>query len=107
MRRLLFIAFPLLLPANGPTTRIDWPSVLVIVADGRPGDTTLDVDWVPAEARPPRKIARKEAFAPEDLHPPATVRRVRGGLLAVQTFLGGGAHAESVVRVKVGSSSVF
>jgi hypothetical protein len=83
------------------------PSVLVIVAEGRGGDTTLDVDWIPAEARPPRKIARKEAFAPEDLHPPATVRRARGGLVAVQTFLGGGAHAESVVRTTVGRAAVF
>jgi alpha-L-fucosidase 2 len=78
------------------------PSVIVIVAEGSDSERALDVDYLPAEARPPRKIARKEAFAPEDLHPPATVTRRAGRLLAVQRFIGGDAHAESIVRVDAG-----
>src|SRR5437016_5046423 len=75
------------------------PSVIVIVLEARGGERRGDVqlDWVPAEARPPRKVARKEAFAPEDLHPPPTVTRSKAGLTSVQTFIGGGAHAESIV----------
>jgi len=42
------------------------PSVIVIVLEGRGGERegAVDLDWAPAEARPPRKVARKEAFAP-------------------------------------------
>src|SRR2546421_594890 len=74
------------------------PSVIVVVLEGRGDERGSDVqlDWVPAEARPPRKVARKEAFAPEDLHPPPTVTRSKAGLTSVQTFIGGGAHAESI-----------
>ena len=76
------------------------PSVIVIVLEARGGERGDDVhlDWVPAEARPPRKVARKEAFAPEDLHPPPTVTRSPAEITSVQTFLGGGAHAESIRR---------
>jgi len=76
------------------------PSVIVIVLEARGGERRGDVqlDWVPAEARPPRKVARKEAFAPEDLHPPPTVTRSPAEITSVQTFLGGGAHAESIRR---------
>src|SRR5437870_9231791 len=75
------------------------PSVIVIVLEARGGERRGDVhlDWVSAEARPPRKVARKEAFAPEDLHPPPTVTRSPAEITSVQTFLGGGAHAESIV----------
>src|SRR5207249_6712265 len=75
------------------------PSVSVIVLEGRGGERegAVDLDWAPAEARPPRKVARKEAFAPEDLHPPPTVSRSRAEITSVQTFIGGGAHAESIV----------
>ena len=88
------------------TDRVRWrsltaaqPSVIVIVLEGRGGERegAVDLDWAPAEARPPRKVARKEAFAPEDLHPPPTVSRSRAEITSVQTFIGGGAHAESIV----------
>src|SRR2546430_1891214 len=70
------------------------PSVIVLVLGARGGERGGDValDGAPAEARPPRKVARKEAFAPEDLHPPPTVTRSPTGLTSVQTFIGGGAH---------------
>src|SRR6266576_5181598 len=68
------------------------PSVIVIVIEGRGGERTVDLDWSPAEARPPRKVARKEAFAPEDLHPPPTITRSGTGITSVQSFLNGGAH---------------
>ena len=74
------------------------PSVIVIVLEGRGGERAVDLDWRPADARPPRKIARREAFAPEDLHPPPTVTRSATGLTSVQPFIGGGAHAESIRR---------
>src|SRR5437867_8438864 len=74
------------------------PSVIVIVLEGRGGERegAVDLDWAPAEARPPRKVARKEAFAPEDLHPPPTIARSAEGITSVQPFIGGGAHAESI-----------
>src|SRR5216110_1738833 len=78
----------------------DSPSVIVIVLEARGGERRADLDWSPAEARPPRKIARREAFAPEDLHPPPTVTRSRAELTSVQSFIGGGAHAESLRRGK-------
>ena len=81
------------------------PSAIVIVAEG--GGDAVDVDWIPEEARPPRKIARKEELAPEDLHPAADVTRTANGFLSVQRFIGGDAHAESVVRTKVGNGVVF
>src|SRR6266480_6717198 len=74
------------------------PSVIVIVLEGRGGERAVALDWVPAEARPPRKVARKEAFAPEDLHPPPTVTRTAAELTSVQPFIGGDAHAESILR---------
>src|SRR5438128_3137971 len=74
------------------------PSVVVIVLEGGGGEGHLDLDWLHAEPRPPRKLARKEAFAPEDLHPPPTVTRSPAGLTSVQTFISGGAHAESIRR---------
>src|SRR5437773_3675524 len=78
------------------------PSVIVLVLEARGGERDVDLDWAPAEARPPRKVARKEAFAPEDLHPPPTVTRSKADLTSVQTFLGGGAHAESIRRASGG-----
>src|SRR5438270_8260868 len=80
------------------------PSVIVLVLEARGGERggDVDLDWAPAEARPPRKVARKEAFAPEDLHPPPTVTRSPTGLTSVQTFIGGGAHAESIRRTSGG-----
>src|SRR2546426_370632 len=78
------------------------PSVIVLVLEARGGERggDVDLDWAPAEARPPRKVARREAFAPEDLHPPPTVTRSRSELTSVQPFIGGGAHAESIRRAK-------
>src|SRR5213082_950363 len=80
------------------------PSVIVLVLEARGGERggDVDLDSAPAEARPPRKVARKEAFAPEDLHPPPTVTRSPTGLTSVQTFIGGGAHAESIRRTSGG-----
>ncbi|HEX9483765.1 MAG TPA: alginate lyase family protein [Gemmatimonadaceae bacterium] len=74
------------------------PSVIVIELEGEGGERDIALDWTPAEARPPRKVARKETFAPEDLHPPADVTRSTRGISSVQTFLGGGAHAEWIRR---------
>src|SRR5439155_12708087 len=83
-------------------------SVIVIVLEGRGGEQRVDLDWLPAEARPPRKIARREAFAPEDLHAVAAVTATPSGITSVQTFIGGDAHAESIVRgERVGSHQVF
>jgi len=81
------------------------PSVIVLVLEARGGERDVDLDWAPAEARPPRKVARKEAFAPEDLHPPPTVTRSRAEITSVQTFIGGGAHAESIVSSFASSPS--
>src|SRR5438045_4565010 len=80
------------------------PSVIVIVLEERGGERAGALDWVPAEARPPRKVARKEAFAPEDLQPPPTVTRSGAEVTSVQPFIGGGAHAESIRR---GKGTVF
>lgn len=63
------------------------PSVIAIVLEGRGGEAGVDLAWAPAEARPPRKVARREAFAPEDLHPPAVVTSSPGGITSVQSFL--------------------
>src|SRR6266576_1033815 len=73
------------------------PSAIVIVLEGTGGESGVALDWAPAEARPPRKVYRKDPFAPEDLHPPAVVTRSAGEITSVQSFLGGGAHAESIV----------
>ena len=74
------------------------PSVIVIELEGRGGERSADLSWLPDQARPPRKVARKEVFAPEDLHPDAIVRTTRMNTSSVQTFIGGGAHAEWIRR---------
>ena len=74
------------------------PSVIVIALAGRGGEAGADLAWSPAEARPPRKVARKDPFAPEDLHPAPTVVETPAGVTSVQPFIGGGAHAESIRR---------
>jgi alpha-L-fucosidase 2 len=73
------------------------PSVIVIVLEGTGGESGVALDWAPAEARPPRKVHRKDPFAPEDLHPAPIVTRASGSITSVQTFINGGAHAESIV----------
>jgi len=73
------------------------PSVIVIVLEGAGGERAVDLDWSPAEARPPRKVYRKDPLAPEDLHPPPVVTRSSDEITSVQSFIGGGAHAESIV----------
>jgi len=73
------------------------PSVIVIVLEGTGGERGVALDWSPAEARPPRKVYRKDPFAPEDLHPPPVVTRSQAEITSVQSFIGGGAHAESIV----------
>lgn len=78
------------------------PSVLVVELLGKGGEEECALDWNPAEARPPRKAYRKEEYAPEDLHPAAIVTPMAEGLLSVQTFIGGGAHAESIRQVVQG-----
>ena len=70
----------------------------MIALDARGGERDVDVEWLPAEARPPRKVARKEAFTADELHPPPTVATNSGGITSVQTFIGGDAHAESIRR---------
>src|SRR6266516_2969963 len=72
------------------------PSVIVIVLEGTGGESGVALDWAPAEARPPRKVYRKDPFAPEDLHPPPVVTRASAEITSVQSFIGGGAHAEIV-----------
>jgi alpha-L-fucosidase 2 len=84
------------------------PSVIVIALRGRGGETGVDIGWVPAEARPPRKVARREPFDSTDLHPPAAVTQSPSGITSVQTFIGGDAHAESIRRaVAIGGETVF
>ena len=73
------------------------PSVIVIVVEGTGGESGVALDWAPAEARPPRKVYRKDPFAPEDLHPPPVVTHASHEITSVQSFIGGGAHAESIV----------
>ncbi len=73
------------------------PSVIVIVLEGTGGENGVGLDWLPAEARPPRKVYRKDPFAPEDLHPPPVVTHATHEMTSVQSFIGGGAHAESIV----------
>ena len=73
------------------------PSVIVIVLEGTGGESAIALDWLPAEARPPRKVYRKDPFAPEDLHPAPVVTRSSDEITSVQSFIGGGAHAESIV----------
>ena len=74
------------------------PDVIAIVLDGRGGEQGAELDWSPALARPPRKVYQKTPLAPEDLHPSPVVTRTALGLTSVQTFIGGDAHAESIVR---------
>ena len=77
------------------------PSAIVIVLEGMGGESGVTLDWSAAEARPPRKVYRKDPFAPEDLHPPPIVTRAPHEITSVQSFIGGGAHAESIRRVSV------
>src|SRR6266566_1701731 len=63
------------------------PSVIVIVLQGTGGESGVALDWAPAEARPPRKVYRKDPLAPEDLHQAAVVSRTRSEITSVQTFL--------------------
>jgi len=81
------------------------PSVIVIVLEGTGGESGVALDWVPAEARPPRKVYRKDPFAPEDLHPPPVVTPSLNAITSVQSFVGGGAHAESIVSSVASSPS--
>ena len=75
------------------------PSVIVIELEGRGAEAAaVDLGWSAAEARPPRKVARKEAFAPEELHEPPTVVASARGITSVQPFIGEGAHAEWIRR---------
>lgn len=74
------------------------PEVIVVVLDGRGGERGATLDWSPALARPPRKVHNKTPFAPEDLHPPAAVTNAGSSITSVQTFIGGDAHAESIIR---------
>src|SRR5256714_13197279 len=77
------------------------PSVIVIVLDGTGGESRRGLDWSPADVRPPRKLHRQDPFAPDDLHPPPVVTHASHEITSVQSFLGGGAHAESIRRVAV------
>src|SRR5256886_4175348 len=79
------------------------PSVIVLVLEARGGERDVDLDWAPAEARPPRKVARKEAVPPEDLAPPPTATRSKAGLTGVQTLTGGGAHPQPIKRARGGA----
>jgi len=81
------------------------PSVLVIALQGTGGESGVALDWLPAEARPPRKVYRKDPFAPEDLHPPPVVTRSSDEITSAQSFIGGGAHAESIVSSAASSPS--
>lgn len=76
------------------------PSVIVIELEGKDGETACDLDWQPASARDPRKVFKKEPFAAEDLHPDAIVTKKDGETNSLQTFLNGGAHAESILTTK-------
>src|SRR5213595_1427031 len=78
------------------------PSVIVIVLEGTGGESGVALDWAPAEARPPRKVYRKDPFAPEDLHPPPVVTRSSDEITSAQSFIGGGAHAEAIVSSQRG-----
>jgi alpha-L-fucosidase 2 len=73
------------------------PSVIVIVLEAMGGESGAALEWAPAEARPPRKVYRKDSLGPEDLHPPPVVSRSPGEITSVQSFIGGGAHAEAIV----------
>src|SRR5881275_112633 len=81
------------------------PSVIVIVLEGTGGENGVGLDWLPAEARPPRKVYRKDPFAPEDLHPPPVVTRSSDEITSAQSFIGGGAHAEAIVSSVASSPS--
>ena len=74
------------------------PSVIVIELTGQGAERGVDLGWTAAEARPPRKVARKDPFAPEDLHPAPTIATSPLGISSVQPFIGGDAHAEWIRR---------
>ena len=69
------------------------PSVITIELEGTGGERDVDVNWIPALARPPRSVYRRQKLAPNELHPPAEVHATKDGLTSVQRFLGGGAFA--------------
>ena len=77
---------------------VESPSVIVIELTGQGAESGVDLGWTPAEARPPRKVARKDPFAPEDLHPAPTIETTTRGITSVQPFIGGDAHAEWIRR---------
>ncbi len=83
------------------------PDVLVIELESR-GSEQASLQWVPADARPPRKVHNKLPFTPEDLHPAPVIRRDGSDITSVQEFIGGDAHAEVIHRsVPSGRSLVY
>jgi hypothetical protein len=62
------------------------PSAIVIELAGTGAERSAELGWEPAEARPPRKVARKDPFGPEDLHPAPTVSRSAEGITSIQPF---------------------
>src|SRR6059058_851055 len=83
------------------------PSAIVIVLEGMGGESGVTLDWSAAEARPPRKVFRRDSLGPEDLHPPAVVSRSSAGITSVQSFIGGGAHVESIRREDAGADVFY
>ncbi len=75
------------------------PSVIAIELEGTGGESGDDVAWIPALARSPRSVYRREKLAPDELHPPAEVRTTADGLTSTQRFLGGGAFAVVIKRL--------
>ncbi|MDR1283996.1 MAG: hypothetical protein LBK99_24745 [Opitutaceae bacterium] len=73
------------------------PSVIMISLRGTGDERDCTLAWEPAEARAPRKTVRKEQLGPDDLHPPAEVRTEGDTITSTQTFIKGGAHAESIL----------
>src|SRR5205814_534578 len=104
----LTLVCPVALAQSRPAARVDWPTFLSrqdLVWDRLPtgwGESGVRLGWAPAEARPPRKVYRKDPFAPEDLHPPPVVTRSSDEITSAQSFIGGGAHAEAIVSSQRG-----
>src|SRR2546430_14436252 len=55
------------------------PSVIVVVLEARGGERDVDLDWAPAEARPPRKVAPNAAVPPSDPLPTRTPTTLTAG----------------------------